>query len=71
MALGSTHLLTEVSTRDLTGCKRRPARTADYLIASRPLLCTGAVNTPAQEYAVFSAWSVPRGYEKDKEDRLS
>jgi hypothetical protein len=33
MALGSTHLLTEMSTRNLPGGKRRPARKADNVAA--------------------------------------
>jgi hypothetical protein len=33
MALGSTQLLTEMSTRNLSGGKGRPARKADNLIA--------------------------------------
>jgi hypothetical protein len=33
MALGSTQPLTEMSTRDLLGCKGRPARKADNLTA--------------------------------------
>jgi hypothetical protein len=33
MALGSTRPLTEMSTRNLLGCKRRPARRADNLAA--------------------------------------
>jgi hypothetical protein len=33
MALGSTHLLTEMNTRNITGGKKRPARKADNLAA--------------------------------------
>jgi hypothetical protein len=33
MALGSTQSLTELSTRNLSGCKERPAREADNLTA--------------------------------------
>jgi hypothetical protein len=33
MALGSTHPLTEMSTKDLAGGKGRPAREADNLTA--------------------------------------
>jgi hypothetical protein len=33
MALGSTRPLTEMSTRNLAGCKGRPARKADNLTA--------------------------------------
>jgi hypothetical protein len=33
MALGSTELLTEMSTRNIPGGKGRPAREADNLIA--------------------------------------
>jgi hypothetical protein len=33
MALGSTQFLTEISTRNLPGGKRRPARKADNLTA--------------------------------------
>jgi hypothetical protein len=33
MALGSTQPLTEMSTRNIPGCKGRPARKADNLIA--------------------------------------
>jgi hypothetical protein len=33
MALGSTPLLTEMSTRNLSGGKRRPVRKADNLTA--------------------------------------
>jgi hypothetical protein len=34
MALGSTHPLTKMSTRNLPGGKKRPARTADNLTAT-------------------------------------
>jgi hypothetical protein len=34
MALGSTQPLTEMSTRNLPGCKVRPARKADNFIAN-------------------------------------
>jgi hypothetical protein len=40
MALGSTHPLTEVSTRNLPGGKERPARGADNLTA----ICEPTVN---------------------------
>jgi hypothetical protein len=33
MALGSTQPLTEMSTRNLPGCKEQPARKADNLTA--------------------------------------
>jgi hypothetical protein len=33
MALGSTQTLTEMSTKNLPGCKGRPAREADNLTA--------------------------------------
>jgi hypothetical protein len=38
MALGSTQLLTEMSTRSLTGCKEWPAREADNLTAIYELI---------------------------------
>jgi hypothetical protein len=41
MALGSTQALTEMSTRNLYGCKRRPARKADKLTA----ICEPIVET--------------------------
>jgi hypothetical protein len=53
MALGSTHLLTEMSSRNLPGGKRRPARKADNLTA----ICEAIISKMWKPWRLTILWA--------------